>query len=55
MTGGKARFSAKRVEDVMIRRIGSDAAIVTYNAIYDREDGEMVAAATTIYQRRADG
>src|SRR5437762_5080507 len=55
VTGGKARFSAKRVEDVMIRRIGSDVAIVTYNAIYDREDGEMVAAATTIYQRRADG
>jgi hypothetical protein len=55
MTGDKAPFSAKRVEDIVIRPIGTDAAIVTYNAIYDRDGGEITVAATTIYHRGPGG
>jgi hypothetical protein len=55
MNGDKAPFSAKRVEDVVIRPINSNAAIVTYNAIYDRDGGEITVAATTIYRRGPDG
>lgn len=54
MTGDKAPFSAKRVEDIVIRPLGSDAALVTYNAIYDRADNEVTVAVTTIYHRTHD-
>ena len=55
MTGEKAPFSAGRVEDIVIRPLGQEAAIVTYNAIYDRNGQESVVVATTVYHRGSDG
>lgn len=55
MTGDKAPFSAKRVENTAVQVLGPDAAVVTYDAIYDRGGHEVTVVATTVYKRERDG
>jgi hypothetical protein len=52
MQGERAPFAAKRVEDTNIRALGSDAGIVTYRAIYDRDGREVSVMATTVCERQ---
>ena len=52
MTGEKAPFAAKRIEDEKIVPLGSDAGIVTYKATYDGPKGEFSVLVTTVYAKR---
>jgi hypothetical protein len=52
MTGDKAPFSAKRIENTKIRVLDSDAGIITYKAIYEKDGREKAVIATTVYQRK---
>lgn len=55
MIGDKAPFAAKRVENTAVLVLERDAAIVTYDAIYDRDGREIRVAASTVYKREHDG
>jgi hypothetical protein len=52
MTGEKAPFAAKRIEEEKILPLGSDAGIVTYKATNDGPKGEFSVLATTVYAKR---
>ncbi|MDQ0465608.1 ketosteroid isomerase-like protein [Caulobacter ginsengisoli] len=52
MQGERAPFAAKRIEATHIRALGSDAGIVTYRAIYERDGREVSVMATTVCERR---
>lgn len=55
MTGTKAPFSATRVENTLIVPLGEEAAVVTYDAVYERDGAEQVVVATTVYRKNPDG